>query len=168
MMVHQGFNSFSKCSSRLFSEELKHSHLASGVQFFLPYLLRWCYVIVDNFPSCFMIHRFSRVTYLNPSFSLRSRHLFNQLTSSLDLSWVIFHLKLSLRILLIMVLINDPSLHLSSRRNQFLVSLFISIQSIVLVSGRISPHNFGMFSISPLQAYSFCCWFSNNSIRPFS
>ena len=91
-------------------EELKHSSSCiSKCNSFISHLLRWCYVIVDNFPSCFMIHRFSRVTYLNPSFSLCSRHLFNQLTSSLDLSWVIFHLKLSLRILLIMVLINDPS-----------------------------------------------------------
>ena len=53
-------------------------HLASEVQFFLPYLLRRCYVILDNFPSCFMIHKFSRLTYLNPSFSVRSRDLFNQ------------------------------------------------------------------------------------------
>ena len=34
--------------------------------------------ILDNFPSCFMIHKFSRVAYLNPSFSVRSRDLFNQ------------------------------------------------------------------------------------------
>ena len=44
---------------------------------------------------------FQRVTYLNPSFSLRSRHLFNPSISSLELSWVIFHLKLSLRIVAI-------------------------------------------------------------------
>ena len=55
-------------------------------------------------------------------------------------------------------------LHLSSQWNKFLVSLFISIQSIVSVSGRISPHSFEMFSISPLQPCSFCCWFSNNSV----
>ena len=59
------------------------------VQFFLPYLLRWCYVILDNFPSCFMIHKLSRMRYLNPSIS------------SLELSWVIFHLKPSLRIVAI-------------------------------------------------------------------
>ena len=58
-------------------------------------------------------------------------------------------------------------LHLSSRWNKFLVSLFISIQSIVPISGRISPHNFELFSISPLQVYSFRCWFSNNSVITF-
>ena len=40
-------------------------------------------------------------------------------------------------------------------------------QAIVSVSGRLSPHNFEMFSISPLQAYLFRCWFSNNSIITF-
>ena len=39
MVVHQGFNSFSKCSSRFFSKELKFfSILHSEVQFFLFYL----------------------------------------------------------------------------------------------------------------------------------
>ena len=58
-------------------------------------------------------------------------------------------------------------LHLSSRWNKFLVSLFISIQSIVFISGRISPHSFEMFSISPYQAYPFHCCFSNNSVLAF-
>ena len=58
-------------------------------------------------------------------------------------------------------------LYLSYRWNKFLISLFISIQSIVSSSGRISPHNFEMFFISPLQAYSFRCWFSNNSTITF-
>ena len=43
----------------------------------------------------------------------------------------------------------------------------MSIQSIVSVSGRISPHSSEKFSISPLQAYSFRCWFSNNSVITF-
>ena len=39
MLVHQGRNSFSKWSSRYFSEELKHSsNLQYGVQFFQSYL----------------------------------------------------------------------------------------------------------------------------------
>ena len=50
-------------------------------------------------------------------------------------------------------------LHLSSRWNKFLVSLFMSIQSFVFISGRISPQDFEMFSISPQQAYSFFCRF---------
>ena len=58
-------------------------------------------------------------------------------------------------------------LHLSSRWNKFLVSLLISIQSFVSVGGRSSPHNFEMCSISPQQACSFRCWFSNNSVLTF-
>ena len=46
--------------------------------------------------------------------------------------------------------------------------LFIDLkQAIVLVSGRLSPHNFEMCSIRPQQACSFRCWFSNNSILTF-
>ena len=64
MMVHQGFNSFSKCSSRFFSKELKCFFiLQSGVQFFLPYHWRWYYVILDNLSSCFMIHMLLRMRY---------------------------------------------------------------------------------------------------------
>ncbi len=33
------------------------------VQFFLPCLLRWCYIILDNFHSCFAIHMLSRMRY---------------------------------------------------------------------------------------------------------
>src|SRR3954470_3203315 len=33
------------------------------VQFFLPYLLRWCYVILDNLSSRFMIHILLRMRY---------------------------------------------------------------------------------------------------------
>ena len=57
-------------------------------------------------------------------------------------------------------------LHLSSR--------WISLSSpcwyqpiYCFVSGRISPQDFKMFSVSPQQAYSFRCWFSNNSIITF-
>ena len=37
--------------------------LHSKVQFFLPYLLRWCYIILDNFHPCFVIHMLSRMRY---------------------------------------------------------------------------------------------------------
>ena len=47
------------------------------------------------------------------------------------------------------------------------ISLLISIQSTVSVSGGLSPHNFEMCSISPQQACSFRCWFSNNSVLTF-
>ena len=46
--------------------------------------------------------------------------------------------------------------------------LFVDLkQAIVSVSGRLSPHNFEMFSISPQQAYSFVVDFLNNSIQFF-
>ena len=64
MMVHQGFNSFSKCSSRFFSEELKHSSscnpecnsfyriIGGGI---MSFLIIWVHV--------FMIHMLSRMRY---------------------------------------------------------------------------------------------------------
>ena len=38
---------------------------------------------------------------------------------------------------------------------------------IISVCGRLSPHNFEMFSISPQQVYSFVVDFLNNSIQSF-
>ena len=65
MMVDQGFNFFSKCSLRFFSEEFKHysSCILKSNSF---YLIFWGGVmsLLIIFPSCFMIHKFSRVTYL--------------------------------------------------------------------------------------------------------
>ena len=45
---------------------LRHSsilHLAFQSAIILPYLLRWCYIILDNFHSCFAIHMLSRMRY---------------------------------------------------------------------------------------------------------
>ena len=82
MVVHQGFLSSFNCSSRFLSKlrsaklhskinmvlntcfVLRSSSillLAFQVLFFLPYLLRWCYIIVGNFHSCFVIHMCSRM-----------------------------------------------------------------------------------------------------------
>ena len=95
------------------------------------------------------------------------RNLEEQLKNEKNPWWTIM---LSLRegMLLIVVLINDPSSPMILLVKE--VSLiFIDLnQSIVSVSGRLSPHHFEMFSISPLQAYSFRCWFSNNSVKTFS
>ena len=56
--------SFSKCSSGFFSKELKHSSSCNPeCNFFLPYLWRWYYVILDNLSSCFMIHMLLRMRY---------------------------------------------------------------------------------------------------------
>ena len=113
-------------------------HLAFQSAIFLPYLLKWCYIILDNFHSCFSIHMLSRMRYCKP---------------------IIFFLgvilvKVSPKILpegmlLIVVLINDPSSPMILLVKE--VSLiFIDLnQSIVSISGRLSPHHFEMFAISP-------------------
>lgn len=106
MVVHQGFKFLLEVLIKfLFIGAQVFFILHSEVQFFLSYLLRWCYAIHDNLGSCFMIQQLSRMRYLNPPIS------------SLELFWVIFHLKLSLRIVTIMVLIYDPisASHLDER-----------------------------------------------------
>ena len=69
------FNSSSKSSSR-FLLELKHSSSCFPSAILASLSFRWCYVILDNFPPCFMIHKLSRMGYLNPSFPC-SGDLFN-------------------------------------------------------------------------------------------
>ena len=97
MVVHQGFFSFFNCSSRfllkLWPAKLYSKInmvlntccfwgvqvffiLHSKVQFFLPYLLRWWYVILDNFPSSFMIHKLSRMRYF------KNHHFFSWIMRS--------------------------------------------------------------------------------------
>ena len=93
--------------------------------------------------------------------------ILNPPISSLDLSCVMFHLKPSLRNVAIMVLINDPSFLLSSWWKKFFIALVLSLKPMASFSGRLSPHNVEKFSISPLQAYSFRCWFSNNSVQSY-
>ena len=63
IMVQQGFNSFSKCSSRFLLEEFKYSSSWIRSANLLPFLLRWCYIILENFHSCFAIHMLSRMMY---------------------------------------------------------------------------------------------------------
>ena len=60
-------------------------HLAFRSAILSTLFLRWCYAILDNFHSCFMIHKLARMRYLNPSICL------------LELSWYRFHLKPSIR-----------------------------------------------------------------------
>ena len=62
---------------------------------------------------------------------------------------------------------HDPSLLFILLVEEVFISLVLSIKSMVSISGRLSPHSLEMFSISPLQAYSFRCWFSNNSVITF-
>ena len=97
MMVHQGLNSFSKCSSRFFSEELKYS--SSCISKFNPFsLIFWGGVM------SFLIISL-RVSW---STSYQEWDILKPLISSLELSFVRFHLKPSLRNVAIMVLIIDP------------------------------------------------------------
>ena len=169
MVVHQGFLSFSKCSIKiLFGGAHIFFILHSDVQSLLPYLLRSCYVILDNLSLCFMIHILSGMRYFKPSFSLRSWDLFNWAISLLELSWVIFHLKPSLRNVAIVVLINNPSFLLFSRWKKFFISLVFLIKLIDSISGWSSPHNFGMFSLRPLEVISFVVDFPTTPFNPSS
>ena len=91
----------------------------------------------------------------------------NPSTSLLKLSCVIFHLKAfhwECCYLWCLPMIQVFSYPLAGRSFHLFVDLK---QAIVSVSGRLSPHNFEMFSISPLQACAFRCWFSNNSVQFF-
>ena len=107
MVVHQGFNSFSKCSSRFFSEEFNHSSSC-----------------IPKCNSLYLIFRDGVISFLTISIHVsrftccQEWGILNLLISSLELSCVIFHLKPSLRNVAIMVLINDPSFLLSSRREK--------------------------------------------------
>ena len=124
MVVHQGFFSFFNCSLRFLLKvticqallKIKHGaqhmfvlrsssilHLAfqSAIRSLLSFEVVLCHSC--QFLSCFMIHKLSGMRYLNPSFS------------SLDLSWVRFHLKPILRMVSIVVLINDPIFSFLSR-----------------------------------------------------
>ena len=128
MMVHQGFNFFSKCSSRFFSEELKHSSscypecnsffriIGGGI---MSFLIIW--VHVSWFTCC------QEWGILNPSIS------------SLELSWVIFHLKLSLRIVAIYGAYKWPKFFIYPP-GEISFSSPCSYQSnIVSIYGRFSP-----------------------------
>ena len=94
--------------------------------------------------------------YLNPSIS------------SLELSWVIFHLKISLRNVAIYGAYKWPKFFIYPP-GEISFSSPCSYQSNLLffVSGRISPHNFEMLSISPQQAYSFVVDFPTTPCNPY-
>ena len=62
---------------------------------------------------------------------------------------------------------HDPSLLFILLVEEVFISLVLSIKSMVSISGRLSPHHFEMFAISPQQACAFRCWFSNDSVIAF-
>ena len=68
--------------------------------------------------------------------------------------------------LLFVMLINDPSFLLSSRRKKFSSLLWSQTSNCFSLVAEFHLKCWDV-SISPLQAYSFRCWFSNNSVITF-
>ena len=98
MTIHQGFNSFSKFSSRFISRELKlSSYCNPECNFFLPYLWRWYYVLLDNSPSLLRDSQVFKSDIFKSIFFSLFKRSFQPSISSLELSWYRFHLKPSLR-----------------------------------------------------------------------
>ena len=155
-MVHQGFNYFSKCSLRFFSQELKYSSSCiPKCNSFISHLLRWCYVIVDNFPSCFMIHKSSKMRYFK-SINLFIRVILGYISPKTFPKECCYLWCLS------MIQISSYS------RDERCFHLSVAPkQAIFFVCGRFSPQVLEMFSLSPQQAYSFVVGFPNNSVQSF-
>ena len=167
MTAHQGFNSFSKCSSRFFLEELKYSSscIPKCNSFYLIFF-RWCYVFLDNFPSCFMIHKLSGMTYFKPIiFQFGHENFCN--SSILFIGVILGYIlpKAFQRIVAIYGAYKWPKffIHPSSEIS-FSSPCWYQSNLLFLLVAEFSLHSFEMLSISPLQAYSFRCWFSNNSV----
>ena len=120
------------------------------------YLIFWGGVM-SLLTISFMVHDsycYQEWGILNPSISL------------LELSSVRFHLKPSLRNIANYGAINDPSFLLSSRRKKFSSLLWSQTSNCFLLVAEFHFKRWDV-SISPLQVYSFRCWFSNNSIITF-
>ena len=146
MMVHQGFNSFSKCSLRFFSEGLKYSSSC------IPKCNSFYRIIWGGVMSFLIISL--RVSWFR---SYQEWDILNPSISSLELSWVIFHLKPSLRMVVIMVLIYDPS-------SSYILPV-ISFSSPCSCQSNSSSREwqvvtswFEMYSIRPYQVFAFRCW----------
>ena len=94
--------------------------------------------------------------------------ILNPLISSLELSCVIFHLNPSIGNVAICGAYHWSKLSPYPSRWKRFFHLFVDLkQAIVSVSGRLSPHHFETFAISPQQACDFRCWFCNNSVQFF-
>ena len=126
------------------------------MQFFLPYLLRWCYAILDDS---------LRVSWFT---SFQEGHILNASLSSLELSWYRFHLKPSIG-----NVANCGAYHWSklspypSRWKKFSSLLWSQTSNCFSLVAKFHLKCWDV-SISPLQAYSFRCWFSNNPVITFS
>ena len=114
--------------------------LHSEVQFFLPYLLRWCYVILDNFHSCFMFRKLSWMRYVNPSFSFRSGDPLQSINHFVGV--ILCHISpkaFPKECCQLWCLSMIQVISLSSWWKKFFISLVFSIKLIDSVSDRISP-----------------------------
>ena len=166
MMVHQGFNSFLKCSSRFFSEEFKHSSscITKPNSF---YLIFWGGVmsLLIIFLSCFTIHKFfnsdisKSIIFSSLKTSFQSLNIF--------IGVILGHISpkaFPKDCCYLWCLQMTQVLLLSSRWNSFSSSCSYQSNLLFSVIGRISAHNFEMSSISPRQAYPFAV---DNPITPF-
>ena len=139
--------SFWRCSSIL--------HLA--FQSAIPSTLSFEMVLCHSwqFPSCFMIHMLSRMRYFK-SINLLVGVILGYISPKA------FHWECCYLWCVSMIQI----ISLSSWWKKFFISLVLSIILLVSIVAGIRL-SFEKFSISPLQVYSFRCWFSKNSVITF-
>ena len=111
------------------------------------------FLIILN--SCFLIHMFSRTRYF------KSINLFFGVIL-VQISPKAFHWECCYLWCVSMIQV----ISLSSWWKKIFISSVLSIILFVSVVAEFRL-NFEKFSISPLQAYSFRCWVSNNSVITF-
>ena len=175
MMVHQGFLSFSFCSSRLLSK-LWPAKLYSKINMVLNtcFVLRRSSILHLAFRSAilstlsfemvlchswqfpFVIHTLSRMRYFKP------------IVSSLELPWVIFHLKPSIG-----NVANCGAYHWSklspypSRWKKFSSLLWSQTSNCFSLVAEFHLKYWDVF-ISPFEAYHFIVDFSTTPFKPSS
>ena len=137
----------------------------SGVQFLLPYLFRWCYVILT---ISFVLHdsQVVRNEIVKPinffEYELFSIHQYLRRSILVYISPIAFP-----KDCCYYGAYNWPKFFYPPGGISF--SFPCGYQSNLSFPLVAEFHlNFEMFFISPQQAYSFRYWFSNNSVRPFS
>ena len=167
-MAHQRFNSFSKCSSRFFSKELKcpSSCMPKCIRSTLSFEEVLC-----HFDGSLLVSWFTsrpKWNRLNPSFSIRPWDPLQPFSLFIAVILGYNSSKLSLRIVAISGSCKWPKFFIYPTV-EISFSFPCSYQSNLSFPLVAEFHlSFEMFSISPQQAYSFRCWFSNNFVRPFS
>ena len=122
---------FSKCSLRFFSKELKHSSFCN------PECYSFTHIFWGGVMSFLIISRHA------PWFtSYQEWDILNPSISSLELSWAIFHLKPSLRIIANCGAHKWSNFFIYPFRWDIVSRLLVDTNPILFpVSGRLSPHN---------------------------